>query len=68
MARKLGLARVTFQRFEGKLDSNLFYRCHRNWIVNVSRIRRIFPWVNKGYPLALWGTIAIQVPVSRTHA
>ena len=61
-------ARLTLQQFEEKLDSALFYRCHRNYIVNVSRIRRIIPWVHRSYALVLLGSTEIQVPVSRTHA
>lgn len=62
------MARQTLQQFEEKLDSALFYRCHRDYIVNVSWIRRIIPWVNRGYALVLTGSSEIQVPVGRTHA
>lgn len=61
-------ARLSLQQFEEKLDSSLFYRCHRNYIVNVSRIRRIIPFVNRGYALVLIGSGEIQVPVSRAQA
>ena len=68
MAGNKYTARLSLQQFEEKLDSAIFYRCHRNYIVNVSRIRRIIPFVNRGYALILVGSNEIQVPVSRTHA
>jgi len=58
----------TLRKAEQKLDSREFFRCHRNYIVNMEFVRQISPWFNRGYLLSLKGEKSIDVPVSRAHA
>lgn len=63
--------KLTLQEFEGKLPPERFFRCHRNFIVNVNQIKEIATWFNKGYLLILQksgGDKATEVPVGRAYA
>lgn len=55
------------QEIEQKVDPRQFFRCHRNYIVNVDYIRQISPWFNRGYLLTLKGDKGVEVPVSRNN-
>lgn len=59
--------RQTLQEVEEKLDDSRFFRCHRNYIVNIDFVKQISPWFNRGYLLSLKGGSPIEVPVSRAH-
>ena len=37
--------------FLDNLDSNLFFKTHRSYIVNTSKINEIIPWFNNTYKL-----------------
>ncbi|WP_446897174.1 LytR/AlgR family response regulator transcription factor [Clostridium sp. LBM24168] len=52
--------------FYNSLPKNKFFRCHRSYIVNITKIREIIPWFNNTYNLKLDG-IEFQVPVSRSN-
>lgn len=41
-----------------------FFRCHRNYIVNVNQVQQIANWFNRGYLLILRGNAA-EIPVGR---
>ncbi len=63
--------KLTLQEFEGKLPAERFFRCHRNYIVNVNQIKEIANWFNKGYLLILQKTAAgkgPEIPVGRAYA
>lgn len=63
--------KLTLQEFEGKLPADRFFRCHRNYIVNVNQIKEIATWFNKGYILILQKTAvgrSQEVPVGRAYA
>ncbi|MCA9749770.1 MAG: LytTR family transcriptional regulator DNA-binding domain-containing protein, partial [Romboutsia sp.] len=51
--------------FEKNLDTNLFFKTHRSYIVNVSKINEIIPWFNNTYKLKL-DDINSEIPVSRS--
>lgn len=55
------------QDIEQKADPQHFFRCHRNYIVNVNYIKQISPWFNRGYLLKLGGEKTTEVPVSRSN-
>ena len=57
--------KLTLHDFEGLLDPNVFYRCHRNYIVNLKCIVQLNPWFNRGYMLTLRGRKEMEVQVSR---
>ncbi|HWR30495.1 MAG TPA: LytTR family DNA-binding domain-containing protein, partial [Negativicutes bacterium] len=48
---------------EGHLQKNIFIRCHRNHIVNISKVKEVVPWFNSTYMLVMEGET--NVPVSR---
>ena len=41
------------KEFEKNLDANLFFKTHRSYIVNTSKINEIIPWFNNTYKLKL---------------
>lgn len=63
--------KLTLHDFESKLPDDKFFRCHRNYIVNVNQIKEIATWFNKGYILILQKNKAgknSEVPVGRAYA
>lgn len=56
----------SLSELEGRLNPDLFFRCHRNYIVNLQKIKEIVPWFNSTYLLILDDNTKIEVPVSRS--
>ncbi|MNN02739.1 Transcriptional regulatory protein YpdB [compost metagenome] len=56
---------MSITEFHTQLPQNLFFRCHRSYSVNLSKIREIVPWFNQTYILRLTGLDA-EIPVSRS--
>ena len=52
--------------FYDSLSKDIFFRCHRSYIVNINKIREIIPWFNNTYNLKLQD-IDYEVPVSRSN-
>lgn len=52
--------------FYDSLPKDIFFRCHRSYVVNINKIREIIPWFNNTYNLKLQD-IDYQVPVSRSN-
>lgn len=50
---------------EGKLDPKYFFRCHRNYLVNMRHAKELAPGFNRGYLLTLKGAGKLEAPVSR---
>lgn len=48
-----------------RLPDEHFFRCHRSYCVNLSKIREIVPWFNNTYILRL-SDLEFEVPVSRS--
>ncbi|CAA7601445.1 Two component system, signal transduction response regulator [Acididesulfobacillus acetoxydans] len=61
------MLKQTLQEIEQKLDDRRFFRCHRNYIVNMDFVKKITPGFNRGYLLTLQGEKSVEVPVSRAH-
>lgn len=59
---------ITLQDLQARLDENLFFRCHRGYLVNTEKIREVIPWFNGTYNLVLDGLSGVEVPVSRQQA
>lgn len=51
---------------ENRLKGNNFMKCHRSYIVNLTKVNKITHWVNGIYLLELEG-IEEKVPVSRSY-
>lgn len=56
---------MNMTEFCNRLPEEYFFRCHRSWCVNLSKIREIEPWFNNTYILKL-RDLDFQVPVSRS--
>lgn len=59
--------RFSLNEFEQRLDNAIFFRCHRNYIVNVERIQKVVTWFNRGYLLVLNNDKKTEIPVSRLY-
>ena len=57
---------VSITEFYNSLPKDRFFRCHRSYIVNITKIKEIIPWFNNTYNLKLQG-INYEVPVSRSN-
>lgn len=58
-------ARNRLADLEAKLDPKYFFRCHRNYLVNMRHAKELAPGFNRGYLLTLKGTAKVEAPVSR---
>lgn len=58
---------MTIGEFIEKLPPDLFFRTHRSFCINLSRIEKITPWYNYTYMLTLSGHDE-RIPVSRNKA
>jgi len=56
---------MSISEFHGKLPQDLFFKCHRSYTVNLTKIHEIVPWFNHTYMLRL-RDIKGEVPVSRS--
>lgn len=61
------LTRLTLHDFEVRLPDKKFFRCHRNFIVNIDEIRQIVTWFKQRYLLVLNGKNKIEIPVGRVY-
>lgn len=57
---------MNLTEFYGRLPVEHFFRCHRSYCVNLSKIREIVPWFNNTYILRL-SDLEFEVPVSRSR-
>jgi two-component system LytT family response regulator/two-component system response regulator LytT len=74
-----GVIRVVTQTFEGQskcrtleelldlLDSSLFWRAHRGFVVNINHIREVVPWFKSTYQLRMNDKRQTEIPVSRAQ-
>lgn len=56
---------MNITEFYSRLPEEYFFRCHRSYCVNLSKIREIVPWFNNTYILRL-SDLEFEVPVSRS--
>ncbi|AWB44004.1 DNA-binding response regulator [Paenibacillus sp. CAA11] len=56
---------MSITEFHNRLPQDAFFRCHRSYTVNLSKIREIIPWFNNTYLLRL-RDLEYEVPVSRS--
>jgi two-component system, LytTR family, response regulator LytT len=72
-----GVIRVVTQSFEGQskcrtleelldqLDTDVFWRAHRGFVVNINHIREVVPWFKSSYQLRMNDKKQTEIPVSR---
>jgi two-component system LytT family response regulator len=56
---------MSITEFDALLPVDLFFRCHRSYTVNLTKIREIVPWFNQTYMLRL-KNLPEEIPVSRS--
>jgi len=56
---------MSITEFHAHLPEDMFFRCHRSYTVNLTKIREIVPWFNQTYLLRLKDLNA-EIPVSRS--
>jgi two-component system, LytTR family, response regulator LytT len=74
-----GVIRVATQNFEGHskcrtleellelLDTAVFWRAHRGFVVNINHIREVVPWFKSSYQLRMNDKRQTEIPVSRAQ-
>lgn len=56
---------MSISEFHSLLPEDIFFRCHRSYTVNLTKIREIVPWFNQTYMLRL-KDLSAEIPVSRS--
>lgn len=51
--------------FEKKLPEERFFRCHKSYLINLDKVREVFPWRNNSLGLRLEGYDKVILPVGR---
>jgi two-component system LytT family response regulator/two-component system response regulator LytT len=57
----------TIEELAAALDSEIFWRPHRSYLVNIDHIREVVPWFKSSYILKMNDKRASQIPVSRAQ-
>lgn len=58
---------LSLVQFEKRLPEDIFFRCHRNYIVNIDEVQQIEPWFHHQYVLILKGMEDQPVPIGRSY-
>ncbi|MBD7970843.1 LytR/AlgR family response regulator transcription factor [Paenibacillus gallinarum] len=61
------MMQLSISEFYERLPKDIFFRCHRSYLVNTEKIKEIVPWFNNTYLLRL-SEIDAEIPVSRSKA
>lgn len=57
----------TLEELLASLDSNLFWRAHRSYLVNINRIKEVVPWFKSSYQIRMDDKRQTEIPVSRAQ-
>ena len=57
----------TLEELLDSLDSKLFWRAHRSYLVNINRIKEVVPWFKSSYQLRMDDKKHSEIPVSRAQ-
>jgi two-component system response regulator LytT len=57
----------TLEELLESLDSNMFWRAHRSFLVNINRIKEVVPWFKSSYQLRMDDKKQTEIPVSRAQ-
>ncbi len=60
--------RFTLKELESRLNSSIFFRTHRCYLVNLHKVKEIIPFFNGTYTLIVEDNDKSEVPVSRAQA
>jgi two-component system LytT family response regulator/two-component system response regulator LytT len=57
----------TLEELLTSLDTNLFWRAHRSYLVNINRIKEVVPWFKSSYQIRMDDKKQTEIPVSRAQ-
>ena len=57
----------TLEELQASLDSDVFWRAHRSYLVNINYIKEVVPWFKSSYVLRMADKKQAEVPVSRAQ-
>ena len=57
----------TLEELQAALDSDVFWRPHRSFLVNINHIKEVVPWFKSSYVLKMNDKKATEIPVSRAQ-
>ncbi len=57
----------TIEELQSNLDSEMFWRAHRSYLVNINRIKEVIPWFKSSYQLRMDDKNQTEIPVSRVQ-
>jgi two-component system LytT family response regulator/two-component system response regulator LytT len=57
----------TLDELQAQLDPETFWRVHRAYLVNISKIKEIVPWFSRNYILKMSDAKSTEIPVSRSQ-
>jgi two-component system, LytTR family, response regulator LytT len=57
----------TLEELFEQLDTKVFWRAHRSFLVNINHIREVVPWFKSSYQLRMADKKQTEVPVSRAQ-
>lgn len=57
----------TLEELLDSLDSSLFWRAHRSFLVNINRIKEVVPWFKSSYQIRMDDRKHTEIPVSRAQ-
>ncbi len=57
----------TIEELQAALDSDVFWRAHRSYLVNINHIKEVVPWFKSSYMLKMNDKKATEIPVSRAQ-
>jgi two-component system LytT family response regulator/two-component system response regulator LytT len=57
----------TLDELIANLDTAVFWRVHRSYVVNLRRIKEVIPWFNRTLQLRMSDESETEIPVSRSQ-
>jgi two-component system, LytTR family, response regulator LytT len=58
----------TLEELAEALDSEMFWRPHRSYLINIRHVKEVVPWFNATYMLKMNDKTTTEIPVSRPQA
>jgi two-component system, LytTR family, response regulator LytT len=57
----------TIEELQESLDSDVFWRAHRSYLVNINHIKEVVPWFKSSYMLKMNDKRQSEIPVARAQ-